>query len=125
MVDDNVDAAEMMQTLLELHHHEVRVAHDGQAALAAALDFRPDIGLFDIGLPHLDGYELARRVREDARTASMFLVAVTGWGQDEDRQRSRDHGFDAHLTKPADPDALLQLIARAPSPSRAQPIPSA
>jgi CheY-like chemotaxis protein len=74
--------------------------------------FRADVGLFDIGLPGMSGYELARRVRADGR-AGMFLVAVTGWGQEEDRQRAREHGFDAHLTKPADPDELARLIVRA------------
>jgi CheY-like chemotaxis protein len=115
VVDDNVDAADMMRALLELSGHQVLVAHDGPAALEAAAGFKPHIGLLDIGLPTMDGYELARRIRAEPATRSMFLVAVTGWGQAEDRQRSREHGFDAHLTKPADPDAVLRLIARAAS----------
>ena len=113
MVDDSADAADMMRTLLELHGHEVRVAYDGFTALAVAAEFRPDIGLFDIGLPTMSGHELARRVREDPRTRAMYLIAVTGWGQEEDRQRSRQHGFDAHLTKPADHDAIRHLVAGA------------
>jgi CheY-like chemotaxis protein len=117
VVDDNADAADMMRTLLELHGHEVLVAHDGMTALTIAADFGPEIGLFDIGLPTMDGFELARRIRADARTRPMFLVAVTGWGQDEDSQRSRECGFDAHLTKPADPDAVCRLVAGvAPTP---------
>lgn len=113
VVDDSADAADMMRTLLELHGHEVRVAYDGFTALAVAAEFRPDIGLFDIGLPTMSGHELARRVREDPRTRAMYLIAVTGWGQEEDRQRSRQHGFDAHLTKPADHDAIRHLVAGA------------
>jgi PAS domain S-box-containing protein len=112
VVDDNLDAAEMMRCLLELQGHQVAVAHDGPSALVAAASFRPEVGLFDIGLPGLDGYELATRLRENPETAGMFLVAVTGWGHVADRQRSRAHGFDAHLTKPADPDVLLALIAQ-------------
>jgi len=112
VVDDNADAANMMRTLLELHGHEVQVAYDGYSALALAVDLRPDIGLFDIGLPTMDGYELARRIREDPRTRSMFLIAVTGWGQEDDRRRSRGCGFDAHLTKPADHDMIWQLVSK-------------
>jgi PAS domain S-box-containing protein len=122
VVDDNADAADMMRTLLELLGHQVRVAYDGFAALAVAIDFRPDIGLFDIGLPSMDGFELARRIRADPRTQSIFLVAVTGWGQEEDRQRSRDHGFDAHLTKPADPDAVRRLVAGASRTPASPPV---
>ncbi len=113
VVDDNLDSADMLKTLLELHGHEVRVANDGASALAVLQNFVPNIGLFDIGLPGMSGYDLARRVREDGRYDGMFLVALTGWGQEEDRQRARECGFNAHLTKPADPADLHRVIARA------------
>ena len=113
VVDDNFDSADMLKTLLELHGHEVRVANDGPSALAMLEEFAPHIGLFDIGLPGMSGYELARRVRARIGEQRMYLVAVTGWGQEEDRQRAREYGFNAHLTKPADPEELQRLIARA------------
>jgi two-component system, sensor histidine kinase len=113
VVDDNVDAAEMMAMLLELDGHDVRVAHDADSALSMAGEFAPDVGLFDIGLPDTDGYELARRVRLDRRLLHMYLVAVTGWGQEEDRRRAHEAGFDSHLTKPAEPDAVRGVIALA------------
>ena len=113
VVDDNADAADMMRTFLEIHGHQVRVAYDGVSALASVPEFKPEIGLFDIGLPGMNGYELARRVRDNPDSSAMYLIAVTGWGQEEDRQRARSNGFDAHLTKPADPDAIEQLIAHA------------
>jgi CheY-like chemotaxis protein len=113
VVDDNPDAAEMLAVLLKLDGHEVRVAHDADSALTVAGDFTPEIGLFDIGLPVTDGYELARRVRLDQRLLHMYLVAVTGWGRDEDRRRASEAGFDSHLTKPAEPDAVRALLAHA------------
>lgn len=113
VVDDNADAAEMMATLLELDGHDVRVAHDAETALTVATQFAPDVGLFDIGLPETDGYELARRVRGDTRLLNMYLVAVTGWGQDGDVRRAADAGFDWHLTKPAEPDDVRQVVAQA------------
>ena len=113
VVDDNADAVEMMSTLLELRGHEVRVAYDGASALDLAREFRPQVGLFDIGLPVMNGYDLARAVRRDPELAEMYLVAVTGWGQEEDRDAARTAGFDAHLTKPAAPETIDRLIARA------------
>lgn len=113
IVDDNTDAAEMMATLLELDGHDVRVAHDAKSALTLASQFVPEVGLFDIGLPEVDGYELARRVRRDASLTDMYLVAVTGWGQDDDRRRASEAGFDTHLTKPAEPEAVREILARA------------
>jgi signal transduction histidine kinase len=110
IVDDNHDAVEMMAALLEMHGHEVRVAHDADSALAAARDFAPEVAVLDIGLPGTDGYELARRLRTDARTREVRLVALTGWGQDGDRAKARDAGFDVHLTKPADPELILAAI---------------
>ena len=111
MVDDSADATEMTRTLLELHGFEVCVAADAAAALIAARAFGADVGLFDLGLPGTDGFQLARLVRGDAETSRMFLIALTGWGTEEVRRSAFAAGFDAHLTKPVDPDALLRLIA--------------
>jgi PAS domain S-box-containing protein len=112
VVDDNRDAANSLARLLTiLCRQDVRVAYDGPSALDAAASFRPDVVLLDIGLPGMDGYEVARRLRARTEFAGTLLVALTGWGQDEDRQRSRDAGFDRHLVKPVDPDALLRLLA--------------
>ena len=108
IVDDNVDAAEMMAASLELFGHTTRVAHDGPAALKIVEQFAPDIALLDIGLPVMDGYEVARRLRESPRF--MRLVAVTGYGQSTDRQRSEAAGFDAHLVKPVSVDELEAVI---------------
>jgi CheY-like chemotaxis protein len=113
VVDDNVDAAEMLAELTELWGCEARVAHDGPAAIEAALSYRPEVVLLDIGLPGMDGYELARRLREQDGLKGALLVAVTGYGQEEDRRRSREATLDYHLTKPVDPEALKQLVAGA------------
>jgi signal transduction histidine kinase/CheY-like chemotaxis protein len=113
IVDDNVDAVEMMAALLEMHGHEVRVAYDAESALAAARECPPEAAVLDIGLPGTDGYELARRFREDERTRDVRLIALTGWGQDGDRARARAAGFDAHLTKPAEPEMILAAIRSA------------
>jgi DNA-binding response OmpR family regulator len=94
----------------------VRVAYDGEEALFAEQEFKPDILLLDIGMPKLSGYEVARRVR-DARGPDVLLVAITGWGQEEDRQRAREAGFDHHFTKPVDYAALLAVIEEAKPPS--------
>ncbi|MGE5359885.1 MAG: PAS domain S-box protein [Bacteroidales bacterium] len=112
VVEDNADAAEMMAMLLRLGGDEVCVAADGPTALKLAATFLPDIGLFDIGLPGMSGYELAARIRRLPSLERIFLVAITGWGQEEDRTRARDAGFDAHLTKPAEPEAIERMIAR-------------
>jgi CheY-like chemotaxis protein len=113
IVDDNADAADMLAMLLQLDGHDVRVAHDAESALHLAGEFAPEVGLFDIGLPETDGYALARRVRADARLLDMYLVAVTGWGEDEDRRRAAEAGFDTHITKPAEPDTVRRVLARA------------
>jgi PAS domain S-box-containing protein len=110
VVDDNQDAANSMARVLEFFGHEVYCAYDGPAALAAAAEQLPEVVVLDIGLPGMDGYEVARRLRADARFARIPLIAVTGYGQEEDRARSREAGFDEHLAKPADPDVLRRLI---------------
>jgi signal transduction histidine kinase len=109
VVDDNRDAAESLARLLELSGHEVHTAHDGLDALAAAQRVRPTVVLLDLGLPRLNGYEVARRIRE--QHPGSLLVAVTGWGEDDVRRRSREAGFDAHLVKPVDLAALAKLLA--------------
>jgi signal transduction histidine kinase len=111
VVDDNVDAAESLATLLRVERHEVYTAHDGPTALATAEAFRPEVVLLDIGLPQMDGYEVARRLRARAGFEKALLVALTGYGQEEDRRRAAEAGFDAYLVKPADPLALHELLA--------------
>jgi CheY-like chemotaxis protein/nitrogen-specific signal transduction histidine kinase len=113
VVDDNIDAAESLSHLLRLQAHEVRVAHDGLAALAAAHDMNPDIVLLDIGLPQLDGLEVARSLRARGDGPRPLLVAMTGFGQAEDRARTAAAGFDYHLTKPVDPKLLRTLMQSA------------
>jgi CheY-like chemotaxis protein len=112
MVEDNPDAAESLFMILEILGHHVRMVHDGMAALEAARANVPDIALVDIGLPGMDGYDLARAVRRDPALKGVVLVALTGYGQPEDRDRAMAAGFDYHLVKPVDPDALGALVAR-------------
>jgi CheY-like chemotaxis protein len=102
-----------MALLLRLGGHDVRVAHDGPAGLEAAASTPPDAVFLDIGLPKgMDGYDVARRLRAQPALGSALLIALTGYGQEEDRRRSRGAGFDAHLVKPVDPDALRELLAQ-------------
>jgi PAS domain S-box-containing protein len=117
VVDDNRDAAATLARFLALSGHDVRTAHDGKAALAAARTFRPEVVLLDISLPGMDGYQVARQLRERDGDGRALLAALTGYGQEEDRRRSHEAGFDAHLVKPADPDELLALIARCAVPA--------
>ena len=113
VVDDNVDAATTLARMLSrLYGQQVRVAHDGPAGLLAVDEFRPEIVLLDLGLPGMDGYEVARRIRSSPDRDDLLLVAVTGWGQDEDRRRSEQSGFDLHLVKPVEPDCLEVLLQR-------------
>ncbi len=111
IVDDNRDAAISLGMLLELSGYKIETAYDGSGAIDVAARFHPHVVLLDIGLPGLDGYEVARRMRREPWGKQVTLVAVTGWGQAEDRERSRDAGFDAHLLKPVDHDALVKLLA--------------
>jgi len=118
VVDDNRDAADSLGMLLRMMGNEVHTAHDGLEAVGAAAAFGPDIVLLDIGLPKLDGYEVARRIREQDGGADMLLVALTGWGQEEDRRRSKEAGFDHHMTKPIDFEALRNLLTQTGFESR-------
>jgi CheY-like chemotaxis protein len=120
LADDNRDALDSLATLLQCDGHEVHTAADGAEAFAVAEECRPNVVLLDIGMPKLDGYEVARRIRAEPWGKATVLIALTGWGQDEDRRRSREVGFDSHLVKPLDPDALSKLLSRLPSPERAE-----
>jgi CheY-like chemotaxis protein len=117
VVEDGDDAREMMEAMLSLHGHEVRTAPDGAAALREAARFAPDAVLLDIGLPDLDGYEVARRLRAAPGSRGAFLVALTGYGQSEDEAAAYAAGFDRHMTKPVEPAALARLLAEI-SPAR-------
>ncbi len=119
VVDDNVDAAVSLGMLLKLAGQEVRVAYDGPAALRQAIDFRPQLVLLDIGMPGMDGYEVCRRLRRESALAKATVVALTGWGQDEDRRRSHEAGFDHHIVKPVEPSALHRLLDDIPADSAA------
>jgi CheY-like chemotaxis protein len=110
VVDDSVDQAESLSKLLALLGHEVSVARDGQQALDVAAEFQPDVALVDIGLPRMNGYEVAKRLRQQARFKNLVLVAQTGWGGTDDRQRSQDAGFDHHVVKPIDIEELTAIL---------------
>ena len=110
IVDDNVSSAETLALLISLSGHQTRVAHSGAATLEAVEAFRPDVVLLDIGLPGMDGFEVARRLREGDRNRHLLLVAVTGYGQDDDRHRSAAAGFDHHLVKPVDLAELEKIL---------------
>jgi CheY-like chemotaxis protein len=116
VADDNSDALESLATLLELGGHEVFSAANGALALEAAERNLPEVALLDIGMPKLDGYEVARRIRAQPWGRSMTLVALTGWGQESDRRRSGEAGFDSHMVKPLDLDKLMELLGRLPVP---------
>jgi PAS domain S-box-containing protein len=111
VVDDNVDAAKSLALLLKLSGNETRTAYDGLEAIDVAESFSPDVILLDIGMPKLNGYDVCRMVRQRPWGKKVHVVALTGWGQDEDRRRSHDAGFDAHLVKPVDPTALAKLFS--------------
>jgi DNA-binding response OmpR family regulator len=111
VVDDNHDSALSLAMMLSIMGHETQTAHDGESAVATAESFLPEVVLLDIGLPKLNGYEVAQRIRGQQWGASMFLIAVTGWGQDEDRQRSAEVGLNVHMVKPVEPAALERLFA--------------
>jgi CheY-like chemotaxis protein len=110
VVDDNEDSAESLTLLLRLQGHLVESAHDGRHALEAAEQFRPDVILLDLGMPGMSGYEVCQEIRKQPWGGKMLLLAQTGWGQDQDRQRTKDAGFDGHLTKPIDHARLEEIL---------------
>jgi CheY-like chemotaxis protein len=116
VVDDNEDAAEMLAAALSASGVDARAAHDAPTALRIAEEFRPDAAILDIGLPVMDGYELARRFRDHPALRGTWLAAVTGYGQTHDRARSQDAGFDAHLVKPIDLSDLRRMLAACAPP---------
>jgi CheY-like chemotaxis protein len=111
LADDNEDFVNSLAQVLEARGHQVRVAHDGAQALAAAAGFNPDFAFLDIGMPKVHGYEVARRLRDLPATAECVLVALTGWGQEDDRKRAREAGFDRHLVKPVEPADIETILA--------------
>jgi CheY-like chemotaxis protein len=125
LADDNADALESLATVLRLRGHEVFSASNGAIALETAGRHVPEVALLDIGMPLLDGYEVARRIRAQEWGKAMTLVALTGWGQDADRRRSREAGFDTHLVKPLDLDQLSRLLAQLPEPRTAATVAAA
>jgi CheY-like chemotaxis protein len=114
VVDDNHDAAECLAMLLQLTGNQTQLAFDGVAAVAAVLSFRPDVILMDIGMPKLDGYEAAQQIRQQVGGKGIILVALTGWGQDKDREKTAAAGFDHHLVKPVEYATLTTLLASIP-----------
>ncbi len=111
VVDDNLDAAQSLGMLLRMDGHEVGLAHDGFAAVEFAKSIRPDVVLLDIGLPGLDGYEVAQALRADDSLGSLQLIAISGYGREEDLAKTKAAGFDHHLVKPVDFDTLMSIIA--------------
>jgi CheY-like chemotaxis protein len=109
VVDDSVDSAETLGELLKIWGHDVRLAHDGLDAVAAARDYRPEVILLDIGLPGMDGFAVATQLREEGIGGRM-LIALTGYGEQQDRDRAQKAGFDHHLVKPINPDTLQKLL---------------
>jgi CheY-like chemotaxis protein len=112
VVEDNVDSAEMLCELVGLGGPRCETAHDGEGGLATIERLRPEVAFVDLGLPGIDGLELARRVRAQPELAGVFLVALTGYGETSDRERAREAGFDEHLVKPVDPDAVMTMLTR-------------
>jgi len=111
IVDDNRDGADSLSEILRILGHDTRTAYDGQEGVDVAGEFQPDVLLLDIGLPKLSGYEVCRRIREQSWGKGVVLIAVTGWGKDDDRRRSHEAGFDHHMVKPVDPQALMKMLA--------------
>jgi CheY-like chemotaxis protein len=113
IADDNDDIAESLAMLIEELGHETRTARDGADALATSAAFHPDVAILDVGMPKLDGYEVGQRIRAEPWGNKVMLVALTGWGQPDDRRRSAEAGFDQHLVKPASIDAIERLLETA------------
>jgi CheY-like chemotaxis protein len=112
VVDDLADAADSLAAMLQMMGHDTRTAYDGVEAVQAVAAFKPEVVFLDIGLPKLNGYDAAVSIRAQPGGKQVVLVAVTGWGQEQDRRRAADAGFDHHLTKPVDPQTVEALIAR-------------
>lgn len=121
VVDDNVDAANSLALALRLSGQRVRVAYDGETALSFVAEDPPEAVLLDLGMPGMDGYQVAQRLRGNPATCKILIVALTGWGQDEDRRKSHDAGFDHHLVKPVDPIVVNRVLAALPGSRRAGP----
>ena len=115
IVDDNVDLARGLARLLQIHGHEVQIAHDGLSGLDKARESKPEVVLLDIGLPGMDGYQVAARLRRDEAVMGATLIAISGYGQDEDRRLAREAGFDHHLVKPIDSDDLIKILEESES----------
>jgi DNA-binding response OmpR family regulator len=111
IVDDLTDSADSLAMLLTMMGHEVHTAYDGEEALVAAEKFRPEVVLLDIGMPKLSGCDACRRIRRQPWGKGMHLVALTGWGQEDDRRRTEEAGFDRHMVKPVDLAELMELLA--------------
>jgi CheY-like chemotaxis protein len=111
IVDDNRDAAKTMSMFVEELGGSTRIAHDAASGLEAVQDYQPDIVFLDIGMPGIDGYEMCRRMRQRQSQKAIVIIAVTGWGQSQDKQRALEAGFDAHLTKPVDTEVLARILA--------------
>jgi CheY-like chemotaxis protein len=120
VIEDNVDAAESLREVLEFGGHTVQLANNGGDGIAKSLSFRPDMILCDIGLPGLDGYEVARRLRAEKTLASVYLVALTGYALPEDLAKAKAAGFDEHIAKPASLERLEQILASALAPGSAR-----
>jgi two-component system, sensor histidine kinase len=114
IVEDNADVRQMLRTLLEIDGHEVHEAADGPTGVAVGLDVRPDVAFVDIGLPGLDGYDVARALLSQSESGPPMLVALTGYGRAEDRRRMEENGFEASLIKPVDPDRIREVLQRVP-----------
>ena len=112
VVDDNRDAADTLAMLLDMDGYDTLVAHSGQDALDAVRRDRPDAVILDIGMPDLNGYEVARRIREEPRGRDVFLLAITGWGHPDDVARAKTAGFNEHLTKPVDAENVVRLLEK-------------
>ena len=110
IVDDNIDSADSLAMLFEITGNKTYTAHDGVEAVEAIEKYRPEVVLLDIGLPRLDGHEVCRRVRAQTWGREIVMIALTGWGQEEDRRKSEEAGFNGHLVKPVDYDRLLELV---------------
>ena len=110
VVDDNVDSADSLAQCLRMLGFQTRTAHDGIEAVRSAESYAPDVALLDIGLPGISGYDAARKIRQQQRSAPLLMIALSGWGQEDDRRKSKEAGFDHHFVKPVDIDSLTKVL---------------